>query len=58
MHGKLMLTIGDCDIKPPVIEFNMDNESEREFFYKMQEFLLNKGLLISICFAKDNQRGD
>lgn len=48
MHGKISMTITGLDDSVSPIEFNMDNETEKEFFYKMQDFLLNKGLKISI----------
>lgn len=48
MHGKISMIITGLDDSVSPIEFNMDNESEKEFFYKMQDFLLNQGLKISI----------
>lgn len=48
MHGKISMIITGLDDSVSPIEFNMDNESEKEFFYKMQDFLLNQELKISI----------
>lgn len=58
MRGKLLLTIGDTEMENPEIEFNMDNETEKEFFYKMQEFLLNKGLKIALVTVTAEQKGE
>lgn len=58
MRGKLLMIIGDRDSGAPIIEFNMENEHEKEFFYRMQEFLLNKGLSITICLEKNCQKGE
>lgn len=58
MRGKLLLTIGDSELGNPEICFNMENETEKDFFYKMQEFLLNKGLKISLVTVTGEQKGE
>ena len=56
MRGKLNMSISGLDDGITPIEFNMDNEMEKEFFYKMQEFLLNKGLKLTIYPVKSEKK--
>lgn len=48
MRGKLQMSISGLENGDTSIEFNMDNETENEFFFKMQDFLISKGLKLTI----------
>lgn len=48
MRGKLQMSISGLENGETSIEFNMDNETEKDFFFKMQDFLISKGLRLTI----------
>lgn len=48
MRGKLQMSISGLENGETSIEFNMDNETEKDFFLKMQDFLISKGLKLTI----------
>lgn len=48
MRGKLQMSISGLENGETSIEFNMDNETENDFFFKMQDFLISKGLKLTI----------
>lgn len=48
MRGKLQMSISGLENGETSIEFNMDNETENDFFLKMQDFLISKGLKLTI----------
>jgi hypothetical protein len=56
MRGKLQMSISGLENGETSIEFNMDNESEKEFFFKMQDFLISKGLKLTIWPTVSDQQ--
>lgn len=48
MRGKLQMSISGLENGETSIEFNMDNETENDFFFRMQDFLISKGLKLTI----------
>lgn len=48
MRGKLNMSISGLENGETSIEFNMDNETENDFFFRMQDFLISKGLKLTI----------
>lgn len=56
MRGKLQMSISGLENGETSIEFNMDNESEKDFFFKMQDFLISKGLKLTIWPTQSDQK--